>query len=162
MLTRQRLLERFNQVLYDMEPVGDLGGVRCAAGRSVGEAAPTVSTNDRNARVGGEPVREGLGLAVREEIKGTLAFQVHHNGAIAPPAQEAPIIDPYATRQGVFRIRRRPNPSQQRRRTTRQPQGLVTSAPLLLRPEQSLPHTARCRDVGCAAHRVRPGRGGAP
>jgi hypothetical protein len=59
------LLDGLGEVLPQVEAVGDLDGVRCPGPGSVGVRAGAVPADDLDAGVGGQPVREGLGVAAQ-------------------------------------------------------------------------------------------------
>jgi hypothetical protein len=80
------VLDVLGQVVPQVPAVGDLGRLGCPDPGALGVGPGPVSADHLGARVGGQPVGEGLRLAVVEHIDGTVAGHVDQHGAVVLPA----------------------------------------------------------------------------
>jgi hypothetical protein len=62
-------LDRLGEVLPEVEPVGDLDGVRRSGAGTVGVGAGPVPADHLDAGMSGKPVGERLGVAAFQQVK---------------------------------------------------------------------------------------------
>lgn len=91
-------LQRLGQVLEEMEPIGNLDGIRCARSSCLGIAPTAIPTDDLGMGMMLQPRDESRGLAIREQINHTAALQIHQDGAVPVPAAEGEVVDAQDTR----------------------------------------------------------------
>jgi hypothetical protein len=72
------------QVVVDVPPVRDLVRLRCALPSSLGVGAGAVAADDLDFRVFLQPVRDGAGLAVAEQVNGPAGFHVDEGSRRSP------------------------------------------------------------------------------
>jgi hypothetical protein len=78
----ENLSQCFCQVLDQVEAIRDLGGLRRTVPGAVGIGFRAIPRDDLHARVGLEPLRERVALAVREQGDGLPALQIDEHRAI--------------------------------------------------------------------------------
>ncbi len=88
------LLDGLGQVLPQVEAVGDLDGARCPGGGAVRVGAGPVPADDLDAGVGGQPVRQGLGVASFEEVERGAGLDVDDQRAVVLAAPDREVVDP--------------------------------------------------------------------
>lgn len=76
-----------------MEAVGDLDRLWGATCRRIGVGARAVATHDGDARVGGQPFGDLVGVALRQQRGDAMAFQINDNRAIADALAPGPLIE---------------------------------------------------------------------
>ena len=86
MVVRARPLESVDQVVYEVEAVGDLDRVGRALPRAVAVRAAAIPADDLHPRVRREPRREGGRLAVGQQVDHAPPLQVDEDGAVPLPA----------------------------------------------------------------------------
>ena len=69
-LVLEEAIQCVPEILDEMKPIGDLDGIRSTAGRAVGVEIAAVTTDQGDAGMGGEPGRDAVGGALRQEING--------------------------------------------------------------------------------------------
>jgi hypothetical protein len=94
----EHALDGLAQVLQQVPAVGDLHGLGGALRRRLGVGRRTVPADHLDLRMGLEPHRDGVCLAVGEEIDDVTTFQVHDDGAVTLPLAPRPIIDAHDPR----------------------------------------------------------------
>jgi hypothetical protein len=88
----EHLVQGFPEILQQMKAVRDLRGCGCPAARTLGIGFGPIARDDLHPRVGLKPLREGLGVALRQEGDGLPLLQVHQDRAISVSFPERPII----------------------------------------------------------------------
>jgi hypothetical protein len=58
------LFEGFHQILEQVKPISDLGGLRRSLARPIGIGSGSVARDDLYPRVGPQPLRQGFGLPI--------------------------------------------------------------------------------------------------
>ena len=91
------LQQSFNglaQILQQMPAINNLLCLgRCSNGR-LGVGRPAVSADEFDARMIVEPLLNGFGIAVGQEINHVAALKIHDDGAVSLAFEPGPIIDP--------------------------------------------------------------------
>jgi hypothetical protein len=72
----EHLLHGLGEIPQEMPPIGNLCGSGGSLPRPVGVGGRTVTGNHLDTRMGLEPLRQGVGGAVRQEGDGLPALQV--------------------------------------------------------------------------------------
>jgi hypothetical protein len=93
-------LDGLGEVLPQVEPVGDLDGVRCPAAAPLNGAGP-VPADHLDAGMGGQPVRERLGVPAFQQVKRRAGLAVDDDRAVVLPAPDGEVIDPGHPRAGA-------------------------------------------------------------
>jgi hypothetical protein len=60
----EHLLEGVHQMLQEVKPISDLGGLGCPVARPIGIGSGPLAREDLHSRVGPQPPRHGLGLPI--------------------------------------------------------------------------------------------------
>lgn len=95
----------FCQVLDQVEAIRHLGGLRRPVPGAVGIGFRAIPCDDLHARVGLEPLRERVALAVREQSDGLAALQINEDGAIRVAFPQGEIVYPQHAGRGERRGR---------------------------------------------------------
>jgi len=95
------LQQGVTHVFAQMPAVGDLDGVGGTGSRAFGIPAASVAGNGRYPRMGTEPLGQGVGLPIRQQVDGLLPFVIDENRAIGNVSASAspgrpPAISPIA------------------------------------------------------------------
>jgi hypothetical protein len=93
-LIMQEGLDGFPQVFDQMKPIYDLDSVGRAPANAIRIEGAPIAANDGHRGMLGQPVRNEVRGALRQEIKDVVILQVHQNGPVALPASPGPLIDP--------------------------------------------------------------------
>jgi hypothetical protein len=109
LLAPQHLLPGLGAVREDMEAVGDLDGLRSAAGGAFGEVRPAVAAYRPDLRPVLEPGGAGISRALGQQIHDPVALEVDQDGAVGLAAAQAPIVDTDHGASGRGRHRSPPN-----------------------------------------------------
>ena len=88
----QEALEMFAQILDEMVPIRDLGGMRQNLTHGIGKSTGPISADHLNFRVGGEPGLDRFGGAVRQEIEGVACRDVNQNRSILVSPTQGKIV----------------------------------------------------------------------
>ena len=72
----EHLLHGLGEIAQEMEPIGDLRGGGGPLTRPVGVGGRTVARDHLDARMGLEPLRQGVGGAIREQRHRLPALQI--------------------------------------------------------------------------------------
>jgi len=93
---------RVTEVAQQVPPIGDLYRIRCALARAVRIGAGPVVCDDLDPGVLTEPVSQGLGLPVRQDLDHRVAIEVDQDGSIV--VTPAPTLRCHSTRcaRGTF------------------------------------------------------------
>ena len=92
---RRGLAHVLAQVVVDVPPVRDLVGVGRALPGTVGVGAGAVAAYHFYPWMFLQPVRDGGGLTVAEQVNGPSGLDVDDDGAVVPAAPEREVIDPH-------------------------------------------------------------------
>ena len=98
------------EVAKQMPPVRHLHGIWRTLPGTIRIGAGPVAGHDLDAGVPLEPSRQGLGLAVRQQVEHAVPLEVDEHGPVAMAASPGPIIDPEHA-HGRPRLRRRVVPA---------------------------------------------------
>ena len=79
-------LQRLNEVVDEVEAIGDLIGVRRPRTRALGIGAPAIPRDDLYPGVRRESRGERRGLAVRQEVDHAPALEIDEHRAVPPAA----------------------------------------------------------------------------
>jgi hypothetical protein len=120
----QQSLQGVHQILEQVEAVGDLDRLGRATTGTVGIELRTIAADDAHAWMLSEPGGESVSLALRQQIDGTMGFQVDQDGAVPIPFAEGPIIDAKDPRGWPVRERSLANEAQQGGWASRVPQSV--------------------------------------
>jgi hypothetical protein len=86
-------LDRLGEVLPQVEPVGDLDRVRRPGAGTVSVGAGTVPADHLNTGMGGQPVRERLGVAAFQQVKRGAGLAVDQHGAVVLPPPDREVVN---------------------------------------------------------------------
>jgi hypothetical protein len=98
-------IDGLGEVLPQVEPVGDLDRVRCPGAGPVGVGAGAVPADDLDAVMGGQPVRERLGVAALQQVERRAGLAVDDDRAVVLPAPDGEVVHPEHPRGGRRRVR---------------------------------------------------------
>ena len=98
-------LDRLGEVLPQVEPVGDLDRVRRPGAGAVGVGAGAVPADHLDAGMGGQPVRERLGVAAFQQVQRGAGLAVDQHGAVVLAAPDREVVHPEHPRGGRGRVR---------------------------------------------------------
>jgi len=104
------LLERFHQILEQVKPIGDLGGLGRSLARTVGLGFGPVARDDLHPRVRPQPLGQGLCLAVGQQGDRLAALEIDQPRAIRLAFAQGEIVD---TQDGGGSARRDRQPAEQ-------------------------------------------------
>jgi hypothetical protein len=99
----ENLGQCFCQVLEQVETVRHLGGLRRTVPGAVGIGFRAIPRDDLYTRVGLEPLRARVALAVREQGDGLAALQINEDGAIRVAFAQGEIVHPQHAGRGERR-----------------------------------------------------------
>src|SRR5438874_2745944 len=100
-----------------MPAVGDLLRVRRSLLGSICKRASAIPADDLHTRMGLQPLFEGLGFSIRQQVDGNPAFQVDEDRSIAPSSTKAKIVYTQHPRRGPLALSLLANQPQERIRT---------------------------------------------
>ena len=69
-----------HQILEQVKPISDLGGLGCPLVRPIGIGSGPIARDDFHPRVGSQPLRQGLGLPIGQQGDRLPAFQIDQHG----------------------------------------------------------------------------------
>ena len=90
-----------------MPAIGNLLGFRRTFRHRLGVGRRTVPADEFNARMFLEPLRDGIGITIGQEIDDVAPLQVHDDGAVALPFAPRPVVDADVSRmrhRAVFEL----------------------------------------------------------
>jgi hypothetical protein len=96
----EELGQRFRQVLDQVEAIRHLGGLRRPVLGTVGIGFRAIPRDDLHTRVGLEPLRERVALAVREQGDRLPALQIDEHRPIRVAFAHGEIVHPQHPRRG--------------------------------------------------------------
>ena len=91
-LMLQETVEGLAEVLHQVEAIGNLARVRCAASRSVGIESAAIPRDHAHIGECPEPGGDRVGRALGEEIDHPAAFEVAQDGTVTPSFLPRPVI----------------------------------------------------------------------
>ena len=91
-MRRKDLVQRFGQVLEQMDTVGDLGGGGCPLARALGVGLRAITRDHFNPRMLSQPLGEGVGSAIREERDRLVTLQIDQHGPIGVALPQGKIV----------------------------------------------------------------------
>ena len=94
----QAPLQRLDQILEDVPTIGHLDRLRRTLAGRFCIRCGAVTADHLETGILAEPGRQGLGLAILEEIDDPSPLQVDQDGAVAMPLPEGPVVDSEHTR----------------------------------------------------------------
>jgi hypothetical protein len=77
----EHALERFSQILKQMEAICHLHSIGCSTRRTVGILTRPIATNNLDTRMILEPCGQCVGRTVREQIDRLMPFKVDQDGS---------------------------------------------------------------------------------
>jgi hypothetical protein len=140
----EHLLEGFHQILQQVKPVGDLGGLRRSLARPIGIGSGSVARDDLDPRVGPQPLRQGLGLPIGQQGDRLPAFQLDQHGPIGLACAQGEIVHAQDAWRAVARKRQATDHTQQGLAAERASQALTEAH--AGRPTQREPDGEQPRD----------------
>jgi hypothetical protein len=93
-LPLQQSFNGFTQILQQMPAIDNLLCLGCCIGGRLGVGRPTVPADEFNARMIVEPLLDGFGIAVGQEIDHVAPLKIHDNSAVPLAFEPGPVIDP--------------------------------------------------------------------
>ncbi len=99
----EHLVQRFREILQQMKAVRNLGGAGRALTGALGIRTRPIPRDHLHPGVLPEPLRHGLGGALREQGHGLAALQVHQDRAIGVPFPQGEIVHPQHPGRGERR-----------------------------------------------------------
>jgi hypothetical protein len=91
----------FHQILEEVKPISDLGGLGCSMARPIGIGSGSVARDDLAPRVGPQPLGQSLGLPVGQQGDRLPAFQIDQDGPIRLACAQGEIVNAQAPRRAV-------------------------------------------------------------
>jgi len=101
----EHLLEGFHQILEQVKPIRDLGGLGCPVARPIGIGSGPIARDDLHPRVGPQPLRQGLGLTIGPQGDRLPAFQIDQHGPIGLAFPQGEIVHAQDLRQALAQER---------------------------------------------------------
>ena len=88
------LFNRHAKVLYDVEPIGDLLGLRRSLSSGLGVETAAITAYDFHFRMTSQPVGAGDDITIFENIDDRATLEVDDDSAVSLRFPPTPIIDP--------------------------------------------------------------------
>jgi hypothetical protein len=166
-VARHGLLDVLGEVVPQVPAVGDLDGLGCASMGAVGVGAGAVAAHDLDAGVLAQPVGEGVGLPVSQQLHRAVAGHVDQDAAVVVAAAQREVVDAEHGHRVGLGIGQRAEQAQQGTAADRQPKRGGQPCPGAARQRQTdlLQHPARQRaaaSVGRGQARDLLGEGARP
>jgi hypothetical protein len=108
------LFDVLSEVVPQVPAVGDLPGLGRALVGTVGVGAAAVAAHDLGAGVLAEPVREGVGFPVRQQLHPAVVVQVDQHGAVDVATAQREVVDAEHGHGAGLGVGQRAEQSQQR------------------------------------------------
>jgi hypothetical protein len=89
----EHLFEAFHQMLQQVKPISDLGGLGCPEARPIGIGTGPIARDDLHPRVGPQPLRQGPGLTIGPQGDRLPAFQINQDGPRGLAFAQGEIVD---------------------------------------------------------------------
>jgi hypothetical protein len=118
-MARHQLLDVLGEVVPQVPAVSDLHGQGCAVVGAVGVGTGAVPAHDLGARMLAQPVREGVGLPVSQQLHRTVAVHVDQHRAVDVAATQREVVDTEHDHAAGLGVGQRPDQAQQRATTNR-------------------------------------------
>src|SRR5258708_28597100 len=129
----------FREVRKERPAGGDLLRLRCSLPGTICKCASAIPADDLDTRMGQQPLFEGLGFSIRQQVDGNPPFKVDEDRSIAPASAKAKIVYTQHTRRGHLALLLRANQSQERVRTGLYPHSInqaLACFPAECKPDQ--------------------------
>lgn len=94
MLANEHLFERVRSILHETELIGDLPGCRCSLTRCISIGSRLITTDECDTAMIYQPLRQGLGTAVRQQFDQVVPFEIGENDPIGAATAETPGLHP--------------------------------------------------------------------
>jgi hypothetical protein len=91
--TAHDFIQRATHVLDEVEPIGNLHGVRRTSATSIGIGAAAISDNDLHAGMGLQPLNQRVGITTGKDVDGLVAFDIDEHRGVARPPPQRKIVD---------------------------------------------------------------------
>ena len=151
----EHLLQGLGEIAQEMPAIGDLRGGGRPLTRPIGVGGRAVTRDHLDARMCLEPLRQGVGGAIREQRHGLPALQIDQDRPIALAFPQGEIVDPEHRRGGERWHRMSAQPAQQSVPAHRQVPAWPRCTPAL--PPSATPSATGVAPTGaCAGPRVQP------
>src|SRR5205085_3733744 len=85
-------LECVTQIEQQVEAIGHLLCLGSSFARSLRIGSCTVTADDFDSRMSGEPGLEGLSLAIRQDIHNAMSLQINQDRAVRSPLAHGPVV----------------------------------------------------------------------
>src|SRR5713226_3418340 len=82
-----------------MPPVSNLLSLWCSLPGTICKRASAIPADDLHTLMGQQPLFEGLGFSIRQQVDGSPPFKVDEDRSIAPPAAKRKIVYSQHTRR---------------------------------------------------------------
>src|SRR3954452_4011815 len=157
-------LQGFAKVVEEMPPICDLESIGCPLPGRLGIGASAIARDDLDAFMMLQPIRDGGGLAVGQQVDDGVALEVDQDGAVVLATLPSPLINPHHPQRRMRRSLSATNEPQQRIGTERHGQaGSKTRARFAAEAQAKLaldtgqPRPASCRAGGTLTQRIGEG-----
>jgi hypothetical protein len=140
----EHLLEAFHQILQEVKPISDLGGLGGPMARPIGIGSGPIARDDLYSRVGPQPLRQGLCFPIGQQGDRLPAFQIDQDGPIGLAFPEREIIDAQDSWRAVARERQAMDEAQEG--LTAEQASQAPTEPHAGRPAQHQPDGDQPRD----------------
>src|SRR5438270_12247099 len=100
-----------------MPAVSNLLSLWCSLLGTICKRASAIPADDLHPRMGQQPLFEGLGFSIRQQVDGNPPFKVDEDRSIAPASAKAKIVYPQHTRRGHLTLLLLANQPHERVRT---------------------------------------------
>ncbi len=114
-MARHGLLDVLGEVVPQVPAVGDLHGLGCASMGAVGVGTGAISAHDLDAGVLAQPVGEGVGLPVSQQLHRSVAGHVDQDAAVDVAAAQREVVDAQHRHRLEFGVGQGADQAQQRR-----------------------------------------------
>jgi hypothetical protein len=121
-VARHELLDVTGEVVPQVPAVGDLDRSRCTLTGAVGVGAGAVAAHHLGAGVLPQPVGEGVGVPVAQQVHRAVGGHVDQDGAVVVAAAQREVVDAEHGHAGGRRVGQRAEQAQQGAAADRQPE----------------------------------------
>jgi hypothetical protein len=157
-------LQGFTEIVEEMPSIRDLESIGCPLPGRLGIRASTITRDDLDAFMMLQPIRDGGGLAVGQQVDDGVTLEVDQDGAVVLATLPSSVIDPHHPQRRMRRSLSATNQPQQRIGTERHGQaGSKTRARFAAEAQAKLaldtgqPRRASCRAGGTLTQRIGEG-----
>src|SRR4051812_20193823 len=88
-------LQGFAEIVEEMPPIRDLESIGCPLPGRLGIGASTIARDDLDAFMMLQPIRNGGGLAVGQQVDDGVALEVDQDGSVVLATLPSPLINPH-------------------------------------------------------------------